>query len=276
MLKFISSDCGFFIVRIKLYYGLNQLKEVIMLLENKTAFITGAGRGIGREIALTMAAQGASIIIADIDEKTMSATATDVESLGVKALSVKTNISDIDSVKAAVEKAIDEFGRIDILVNNAAIFKKASFLEMTPEQWQQTADINMTGVFNVTRSVAPVMAEQGDGSIISIASVDAFQGCRDYSHYATTKAGVVGLSRTLAQELGPCGIRVNVIAPGIMLTEMTRDRVEANKEAYLSRVPIRRIGIPEDIANAALFLASNMSSYITGQVIHVNGGMYFG
>lgn len=247
-----------------------------MLLENKTAFITGAGRGIGREIALTMAAQGASIIIADIDEKTMSATATDVESLGVKALSVKTNISDIDSVKAAVEKAIDEFGRIDILVNNAAIFKKASFLEMTPEQWQQTADINMTGVFNVTRSVAPVMAEQGDGSIISIASVDAFQGCRDYSHYATTKAGVVGLSRTLAQELGPCGIRVNVIAPGIMLTEMTRDRVEANKEAYLSRVPIRRIGIPEDIANAALFLASNMSSYITGQVIHVNGGMYFG
>ena len=146
---------------------------------------------------------------------------------------------------------------------------------MTPEQWQQTVDINLTGMFNVTRALAPVMAENGSGSIISIASVDAFQGCRNYSHYAMTKAGVVGLSRTLAQELGPKGIRVNAIAPGIMLTEMTRDRVEANKDAYLARVPIGRIGVPEDIANAALFLASEMSSYITGQVIHVNGGMYF-
>lgn len=246
------------------------------MLKGKTALITGAGRGIGREIALKMASQGASVIIADIDEKTMEAVKEEASDLGVKSMAVKMDISDSNSVAAAVGKVLGEFGSIDILVNNAAIFREAPFLEMTPEQWQQTVDINITGMFNVTRALAPVMAENGSGSIISIASVDAFQGCRNYSHYAMTKAGVVGLSRTLAQELGPKSIRVNAIAPGIMLTEMTRDRVEANKDAYLARVPIGRIGVPEDIANAALFLASEMSSYITGQVLHVNGGMYFG
>lgn len=246
------------------------------MLKGKTALITGAGRGIGREIALKMASQGASVIIADIDENTMEAVKEEASDLGVKSMAVKMDISDSNSVAAAVGKVLGEFGSIDILVNNAAIFREAPFLEMTPEQWQQTVDINLTGMFNVTRALAPVMAENGSGSIISIASVDAFQGCRNYSHYAMTKAGVVGLSRTLAQELGPKSIRVNAIAPGIMLTEMTRDRVEANKDAYLARVPIGRIGVPEDIANAALFLASEMSSYITGQVLHVNGGMYFG
>lgn len=245
------------------------------MLKGKTALITGAGRGIGREIALKMASQGASVIIADIDEKTMEAVKDEASGLGVKSMAAKMDISNSNSVTTAIGKVLEEFGSIDILVNNAAIFREAPFLEMTPEQWQQTVDINLTGMFNVTRALAPVMAENGSGSIISIASVDAFQGCRNYSHYAMTKAGVVGLSRTLAQELGPKGIRVNAIAPGIMLTEMTRDRVEANKDAYLARVPIGRIGVPEDIANAALFLASEMSSYITGQVIHVNGGMYF-
>ncbi len=245
------------------------------MLKGKTALITGAGRGIGREIALKMASQGASVIIADIDEKTMEAVKDEASGLGVKSMAAKMDISNSNSVATAIGKVLEEFGSIDILVNNAAIFREAPFLEMTPEQWQQTVDINLTGMFNVTRALAPVMAENGSGSIISIASVDAFQGCRNYSHYAMTKAGVVGLSRTLAQELGPKGIRVNAIAPGIMLTEMTRDRVEANKDAYLARVPIGRIGVPEDIANAALFLASEMSSYITGQVIHVNGGMYF-
>ena len=245
------------------------------MLKGKTALITGAGRGIGREIALKMASQGASVIIADIDEKTMEAVKDEASGLGVKSMAAKMDISNSNSVATAIGKVLEEFGSIDILVNNAAIFREAPFLEMTPEQWQQTVDINLAGMFNVTRALAPVMAENGSGSIISIASVDAFQGCRNYSHYAMTKAGVVGLSRTLAQELGPKGIRVNAIAPGIMLTEMTRDRVEANKDAYLARVPIGRIGVPEDIANAALFLASEMSSYITGQVIHVNGGMYF-
>lgn len=245
------------------------------MLENKVALITGSGRGIGREIALKMASQGASVVISDIDEKTMKETCEEVKALGVPSIAVRMDISDGESVAGAVDAVLAEFGRIDILVNNAAIFKKAPFLAMTAGEWQQTVDINLTGLFNVTRAVAPHMAENRSGSIISIASVDAFQGCRDYSHYAMTKAGVVGLSRTLAQELGPYNLRVNVIAPGIMLTEMTRDRVEANMEAYLAKVPIGRIGVPEDIANAALFLASDMSSYITGQVIHVNGGMYF-
>lgn len=245
------------------------------MLENKVALITGSGRGIGREIALKMASQGASVVISDIDEKTMNATCEEVKALGVPSIAVRMDISDEESVAGAVDAILAEFGRIDILVNNAAIFKKAPFLAMTAGEWQQTVDINLTGLFNVTRAVAPHMEENRSGAIISIASVDAFQGCRDYSHYAMTKAGVVGLSRTLAQEFGPYNLRVNVIAPGIMLTEMTRDRVEANMEAYLAKVPIGRIGVPEDIANAALFLASDMSSYITGQVIHVNGGMYF-
>lgn len=246
-----------------------------MLLENKVAFITGAGRGIGREIALKMASEGASIVIADIDKDTMDTAKKDIEALGVRAFAVRTDISDERSVKESVDAVIKAFGKIDILVNNAAIFKKAPFLEMTGDMWDFTTNINLKGVFHVTRSVASIMAENKQGAIISISSVDAFQGCRDYSHYAATKAGVVGLSRTLAQELGSYNIRVNVIAPGIMLTDMTRDRVEANKEAYLAKVPIGRIGVPEDIANAALFLASDLSSYITGQVIHVNGGMYF-
>ncbi len=246
-----------------------------MLLENKVAFITGAGRGIGREIALKMASEGANIVIADIAEDTMQAAKKDIEALGVKAFAVRTDISDEQSVKEAVQAVTETFGKIDILVNNAAIFKRAPFLEMTGDMWDFTSNINLKGIFHVTHAVASLMAENKQGVIISISSVDAFQGCRDYSHYATTKAGVVGLSRTLAQELGPYNIRVNVIAPGIMLTDMTKDRVEANKEAYLAKVPIGRIGVPEDIANAALFLASDLSSYITGQVIHVNGGMYF-
>ena len=246
-----------------------------MLLKNKVAFITGAGRGIGREIALKMASEGADIVIADIAEDTMEDTKNAIEALGVKALAVRTDISNEQSVKESVQAVTKNFGKIDILVNNAAIFKRAPFLEMTGDMWDFTSNINLKGIFHVTRAVASLMAENKQGVIISISSVDAFQGCRDYSHYAMTKAGVVGLSRTLAQELGAYNIRVNVIAPGIMLTDMTRDRVEANKEAYLAKVPIGRIGVPEDIANAALFLASDLSSYITGQVIHVNGGMYF-
>ena len=246
-----------------------------MLLKNKVAFITGAGRGIGREIALKMASEGADIVIADIAEDTMEDTKNYIEALGVKSLAVRTDITNEQSVKEAVQAVTKNFGKIDILVNNAAIFKRAPFLEMTGDMWDFTSNINLKGIFHVTRAVASLMAENKQGVIISISSVDAFQGCRDYSHYAMTKAGVVGLSRTLAQELGAYNIRVNVIAPGIMLTDMTRDRVEANKEAYLAKVPIGRIGVPEDIANAALFLASDLSSYITGQVIHVNGGMYF-
>lgn len=246
-----------------------------MLLKNKVTFITGAGRGIGREIALKLASEGSDIAIADIAEDTMEATKKDIEALGVRAFAVKTDISDEQSVNSAVDAVVKIFGKIDILVNNAAIFKKAPFLEMTGEMWDFTSNINLRGIFNVTHAVASVMAANKEGVIVSISSVDAFQGCRDYSHYAATKAGVVGLSRTLAQELGPHNIRVNVVAPGIMLTDMTKDRVEANKEAYLAKVPIGRIGVPEDIANAVLFLTSDLSSYITGQVIHVNGGMYF-
>lgn len=265
--------CYNYIESIRINYW--TIRRCAMLLKDKVALVTGGGRGIGREIVLRMASQGASVIIGDIDEKTMENTCRDAAALGVRAMAVKIDISDSSSVNSAIEKALAEFGRIDILVNNAAIFRKAPFLEMTLAQWQQTVDIDITGLFNVTRAVAPGMVEQGGGSIISIASVDAFQGCRDYSHYAMAKAGVVGLSRTLALELGPHKVRVNAIAPGITLTDMTRERVEANKEAYLARVPLGRIGAPEDIANAALFLASDMSSYITGQVIHVNGGMYF-
>ncbi len=247
-----------------------------MLLENKVALITGGGRGIGRETALKMAREGANIAIADIAEDTMASTAADIAALGVEVITVKMDISDYANVTDAVSKVVEKFGKIDILVNNAAIFREAPFLEMTEADWNLTSKINLNGLFNVTRAVAPIMVANKDGRIISIASVDAFQGCTNYSHYAMAKAGVVGFSRTIAKELGQYNVRANCVAPGITLTDMTRDRVAENEAKYLATIPLNRIGRPEDIANATLFLSSDMSSYITGQVIHVNGGVYFG
>lgn len=246
------------------------------MLQNKVAFITGAGRGIGREIALLMAGQGADIVAADIGADDLAETGRLVAEKGVRVSTVIADITKADKVRAGVDAGVAELGRLDILVNNAAIFQEAPFLDMTEQQWQLNLNVNLTGVFNVTRAVAPILVRQKSGCVVSISSIDAFQGCRNYSQYAMAKAGVVGLTRTLAQEFGPFGVRVNAVAPGIVETDMTRERVAQNRAQYEAKIPLGRVGQPRDIARAALFLASDLAEYITGQVIHVNGGAYFG
>lgn len=246
------------------------------MLQNKVAFITGAGRGIGREIALLMAGQGADIVAADIGADDLAETRRLVAEKGVRVGTVIADITRADMVRAGVEAGVAELGRLDILVNNAAIFQEAPFLDMTEQQWQLNLNVNLTGVFNVTKAVAPILVRQKSGCVVSISSIDAFQGCRNYSQYAMAKAGVVGLTRTLAQEFGPFGVRVNAVAPGIVETDMTRERVAQNRAQYEAKIPLGRVGQPRDIARAALFLASDLAEYITGQVIHVNGGAYFG
>jgi len=246
-----------------------------MLLEGKRALITGAERGIGRQIAVQMAREGADVIAVGILEPEMAETAELVRREGRKAYTAKLDISDCKSVHQTIPELVREAGGLDILVNCAAIFKEAFFVDMTPEQWQQTISIDLTGVYNITHAAIPYLL-QTRGSVVSISSQDAFYGCPGYSHYAACKAAVVGLSRTLARELGDRGVRFNCVAPGITETEMTRDRIQRDRASYLAKLPVGRVGQPEDIANAVIFLASDRASNITGQVLHCNGGMYLG
>lgn len=246
-----------------------------MLLEGKKMLITGAERGIGRQIALQAAQEGADCLIVGILEDDLRRTAGMIRELGRNAYAAKMDITDYQAVGEVVPALVDQAGGLDILVNCAGIFKEAPFLEMTPAQWRQTVAVDLDGIYNVTHIAIPYIIKNR-GNVVSIASQDAFYGCPNYSHYAACKAAVVGLSRTLARELGSTGVRFNCVAPGITDTDMTRDRIETDRASYLEKLPVGRIGRPEDIANAVLFLASDRADNITGQVIHCNGGMYLG
>lgn len=246
-----------------------------MLLEGKKMLITGAERGIGRQIALQAAQEGADLLIVGILEEDLRKTAEMVRELGQNVYAEKMDITDYGAVGRVVPALAAQAGGLDILVNCAGIFKEAPFLEMTPAQWRQTISVDLDGIYNVTRAAIPYII-QSRGNVVSITSQDAFYGCPNYSHYAACKAAVVGLSRTLARELGNTGVRFNCVAPGIIDTDMTHGRIEADRASYLEKLPAGRIGRPEDIANAVLFLASDRAGYITGQVIHCNGGMYLG
>lgn len=246
-----------------------------MLLEGKKMLVTGAERGIGRQIALQAAQEGADLLIVGILEDDLWKTAEMIRELGRKAYAAKMDITDYQAVSEVIPSLADQAGGLDILVNCAGIFKEAPFLEMTPAQWRQTVAVDLDGVYNVTRIAIPYIIKNR-GNVVSIASQDAFYGCPNYSHYAACKAAVVGLSRTLARELGGTGVRFNCVAPGITDTDMTHDRIEMDRDSYLEKLPVGRIGQPEDIANAVLFLASEKAGNITGQVIHCNGGMYLG
>ena len=244
------------------------------LLEGKVALITGAARGIGKAIALRMAAEGADIAFTDlvIDEIGQE-TEKEIAALGVKCKGYASNAADFAQTEAVVAQAKEEFGHIDILVNNAGITKDGLMLRMTEAQWDAVINVNLKSAFNFIHALVPIMMRQRGGSIINMASVVGVHGNAGQSNYAASKAGLIALAKSVAQEMGSRGIRANAIAPGFIDTAMTQALPEEVRKEWAQRIPLRRGGTVDDIANVAIFLASDMSSYVTGQVIQVDGGM---
>ena len=244
-----------------------------MNLEGQTALITGAGRGIGKTIALKLAECGADIVLADMNPE-VAEVLLEVESLGRKCLTFETDVTDFDAIDAMVKKIIEELGSIHILVNNAGITQDNLFMRMKPEQWSKVIDVNLNGVFNVTKAVIRPMVKQRMGKIINISSVVGFTGNPGQVNYSSTKSALVGFTKSLAREVGARGVTVNAVAPGFIDTAMTQALNESQQELILQQIPLGRMGGPADIANAVSFLVSEDASYITGTILHVNGGMY--
>jgi len=244
------------------------------LLERKTALITGAARGIGKAIAMKYASEGADIAFTDlvIDETGLT-TEKEIQALGVKVKGYASDAANFEEAHAIVADVVKEFGRVDILVNNAGITRDVLMMRMNEQQWDSVIHINLKSAFNFIHAVTPVMMKQKGGSIINMASVVGVSGNAGQANYAASKAGLIGLSKSVAKELGSRGIRANAIAPGFIMTEMTASLKEEVRDEWIKQIPLRRGGLPEDVANVALFLASDLSSYITGQVIHCCGGM---
>ena len=245
-----------------------------MELAGKVALVTGAAQGIGRAIALLLAKQGADLVISDINLEKAQETAREIEEMGRRALAIKVNVADLSEVEGMVETILQQFGRIDILVNNAGITRDRLILRMTEEDWDAVLDVNLKGTFNCTKAVIRHMAKQKSGKIVSIASVSGEMGNPGQANYAASKAGVIGFTKTIAREFAARGINVNAIAPGFIQTAMTDAIPEKSRETLMQMIPMERLGTPEDVAQAVLFLVSESSSYITGQVLNVNGGIY--
>ncbi len=244
------------------------------LLEGKVALVTGAARGIGKAVALKFASEGANIAFTDlvIDENGEQ-TKKEIEAFGVKALAIASNAANFEQAHSAVEQIVKEFGKIDILVNNAGITKDGLMLKMTEAQWDAVIAVNLKSAFNFIHACTPVMMKQKGGSIINMSSVVGVHGNASQCNYSASKAGMIGLAKSIAQEMGRRGIRANAVAPGFIMTEMTNQLPEEVKQDWYKKIPLRRGGTPEDIANVCLFLASDLSSYVSGQVIQVCGGM---
>ena len=244
-----------------------------MNFNGQTALITGAGRGIGKTIAVKLAESGLDIAIADM-KPVSDDVLKEIEENGTKCLAFQLDFTDVESVDSVVKKIIDETGGIHILVNNAGITHDNLFMSMKPEQWSQVIDVNLNGVFHVTKAVIRTMVKQHSGRIINISSVVGFSGNPGQVNYSSTKSGLIGFTKSLSREVGTRGITVNAVAPGFINTAMTQALNESQQQAILSQIPLGRMGEAEDIANAVAFLASEEASYITGTVLHVNGGMY--
>lgn len=244
------------------------------LLEGKTALITGAARGIGKALAIRFAQEGANIAFTDlvIDENG-KATEEEIASYGVKAKGYASNAADFAQTKEVVAQVHADFGSIDILVNNAGITKDGLMMRMTEAQWDAVIAVNLKSAFNFIHAVLPIMMRQRSGSIINMASVVGVHGNAGQSNYAASKAGLIALAKSVAQEMGPKGIRANAIAPGFIDTAMTQALSDEIRKEWAAKIPLRRGGTVADIANCATFLASDMSSYVSGQVIQVDGGM---
>lgn len=244
------------------------------LLDGKVAIVTGSGRGIGRAIALKYAQEGANVVITDLrcDEQVESFV-RELEALGVKAKAYSSDASSFEAAHELVEQVVADFGRVDVLVNNAGITRDTLMMRMTEEQWDLVINVNLKSAFNLIHAVTPVMMKQRSGSIINMASVVGVSGNAGQANYAASKAGMIGLAKSVAKEMGSRGVRANSIAPGFIVTDMTGALSEDVRKSWEAQIPMRRGGTPEDVANVATFLASDLSSYVTGQTIHVCGGM---
>ncbi len=244
------------------------------LLEGKTALITGASRGIGKSIALKFAEEGANIAFTDLEEnEQMKEVEKSIQDFGVNGKGYASDASDFDDTHTVVQNIIKDFGQIDILVNNAGITQDTLLMRMTEDQWNKVLSVNLNSVFNFTKAVQRQMLKQKSGSIINMSSVVGVSGNAGQSNYAASKAGIIGFTKSVAKELGSRNITCNAIAPGFIITEMTGKLKEDVKKAWEEQIPLKRGGTPEEVANTATFLASDLSNYVTGQVIHVCGGM---
>ncbi|MBQ0119361.1 MAG: 3-oxoacyl-[acyl-carrier-protein] reductase [Paludibacteraceae bacterium] len=245
-----------------------------MLLQSKTAIITGAARGIGKAIALQLASEGCNIAFTDlkINEQAL-ATQTEIAALGVQVKAYASNAADFDAAHTVVNQILQDFGSIDILVNNAGITQDGLLLRMSEQQWDAVINVNLKSAFNFIHAVTPIMVRQRRGSIISMSSIVGINGNAGQANYAASKAGLIALTKSTAKELGGRGIRANAIAPGFIISDMTASLPETVVQEYIKLVPMRRGGSVEEVAKVALFLASDLSSYVSGQVIEVNGGM---
>ena len=244
------------------------------LLEGKVALITGASRGIGKAIAIAFAGQGASVAFTDMRrDEIMEATEREIQALGVKAMGYASDASSFDDSERAVDEIAKEFGRIDILVNNAGITRDNLLMRMTEADWDLVIKVNLKSVFNLTKAVQKYMLKQRSGSIINMSSVVGVNGNGGQSNYSASKAGLIGFTKSVAQELGSRNIRCNAIAPGYIETEMTAKLSEEVRTQWAAQIPLRRGGKPEDVAQACVFFASDLSAYVTGQVLSVCGGM---
>jgi len=243
-------------------------------MNGHTAIITGAGRGIGKAIGETLARGGVNIVVVDVDLDMAKEAASDLEKLGIRSLGLKADVSSSSGVSALFEHAVKEFGKIEILVNNAGITRDGLLMRMKEEDWDAVIDINLKGTFLCSKEAVKVMAKQRYGRIINIASVVAFMGNPGQANYSASKAGIVGLTKTIAKEYASRALTVNAVAPGFISTAMTEALPENVKQEMMKAIPMSRFGTARDVANVVFFFASPESGYITGQVIHVNGGMY--
>ena len=250
------------------------LLNIMGLLDGKVALITGAARGIGKAIAMKFASEGADVAFTDlVINEDGEQTVKDIEAFGHKVKAYASNAANFEETHNVVNQILADFGRIDILVNNAGITKDGLMLRMSEAQWDAVLNVNLKSAFNFIHALTPIMARQRSGSIINMSSVVGVSGNAGQCNYSASKAGLIGLAKSIAKEMGPRGIRANCIAPGFIISDMTNALSEEVRDAWVKQIPLRRGGTPEDVANVAVFLASDLSSYVSGQVIHCCGAM---
>lgn len=242
-------------------------------LKKRVVIVTGGASGIGRATAKQFAGYGSIVVIWDLNKERGEDLANEIKEMGQNAVFYSVNTTNSSEIKTTVDSIIEKYGKIDVLINNAGITKDASLLKMTDEQWDQVIDVNLKGVFNCTKIIAPIMVQNGFGRIINASSVVGLYGNFGQTNYAATKAGVIAMTKTWAKELGKKGINVNAVAPGFILTEMVQAMPEAVLDKMKEKVPLNKLGTPEDIANIYCFLASDMANYINGATISVDGGI---